>query len=445
MRRSYLITAPAAEHLAFLCRVAAYIGVVVCLGWLAFFISLRDWELVASILILGVVNLPGWYLAVKGHFSAGLMFAQIACLLFVVIFCYRYDVPDSSTLRTTHLYLLVIALVGYMNYQQCRSRLQVLIILLSLLAFVFYCSAVSAFSIGHPVSRSYHVVSSWLNPILATLFLFGGIVAMHTDFSRRAQRAKAIQHALYNEQFTLLYQPMVNASGQVTGAEALIRWNHPTCGLLPPSAFIPDAQEAGLMPLMGEWVISHAFKELLFWQTAEATRHLTLSINLTADHLMQPDFVRKLLHRVSMDNIPCHLVQLELTESVLVSDPQTVAARMSELATVGFRFSLDDFGTGFSSLSTLRGLPLEQIKIDRSFVASATESEKGEVIARNIARMGSELELEVVAEGIETQQQWTLMKEYGCTVFQGFLFSRPISSAEFALFIAQEPYVKQRS
>lgn len=186
---------------------------------------------------------------------------------------------------------------------------------------------------------------------------------MHTDFSRRAQRAKAIQHALYNEQFTLMYQPMVNAHGAVTGAEALIRWNHPTCGLLPPSAFIPDAQEAGLMPMMGEWVISHAFKELLHWQKGEATRHLTLSVNLTADHLMQPDFVRKLLHRVHTDNIPCHQVHLELTESVLVSDPQTVAARMSELAAVGFRFSLDDFGTGFSSLSTLRGLPLEQIKI----------------------------------------------------------------------------------
>lgn len=437
MRRSYPVMVPAAEHLAFLCRVAAYTGVVVCLGWLAFFISLQEWELVLSLLILAVVVFPCWRLAVNGNFSTGLMLAQIACLLFVVIFCYRYDVPDSSIQRTTHLYLPVIALVGYMNYQQDRSRLQAVIILLSLVTFIFYCSSYGAFSIDNPVSRKFRVVSAWLNPVLATLFLFGGIVAMHTDFSRRAMRAKAIQHALYNEQFTLMYQPLVNAEGKVMGAEALIRWNHPSSGLMPPSAFIPDAQEAGLMPMIGEWVITHAFSDLLKWQSSADTRHLTISINITADHLMQPGFVRKLLQRVYADNIPCNLVHLELTESVFVSEPEAVAARMNELAAVGFRFSLDDFGTGFSSLSTLRGLPLEQIKIDRSFIASASENEKGDVIVRNIARMGSELELEVVAEGIETEQQWSMMKEYGCTVFQGFYFSPAVDSVAFVQLIAQ--------
>lgn len=431
MPRSYTIRDPAVEHLAYLCHLAAYTGLVVCLGWLAFFISLKEWELVISLLFLAVAILPGWLLAIKGHFSAGLMLAQIACLLFVVIFCYRYDVPGNSIPRTTHLYLPVIALVGYMNYQQYRSRLQAIIILLSLIAFIFYCSTVSLFSIENPIPRSFRVVSSWLNPILATLFLFAGIVAMHTNFSRRTQMSKAIQNALYNEQFILLYQPMVNASGLVTGAEALIRWQHPVSGLLPPSAFLPDAQEAGLMPMIGEWVISRAFKDLLQWQKAAATRHLSVSINITADHLMQPDFVRKLLRRVHANNIPCAQVHLELTESVFVTDPQTAAARMSELAAAGFRFSLDDFGTGFSSLSTLRGLPLEQIKIDRSFIISASESEKGSVIAKNIARMGSELDLEVVAEGIETEQQWSMMKDYGCTLFQGFLFSPPVGVAEF--------------
>ena len=313
MRRSYPVMVPAAEHLAFLCRVAAYTGVMVCLGWLAFFISLQEWELVLALLILAVAVFPCWRIAVNGNFSTGLMFAQIACLLFVVIFCYRYDVPDSSIQRTTHLYLPVIALVGYMNYQQYRSRVQAIIILLSLAAFVFYCSTNGALSMDNPVSRSFRVVSAWLNPILATVFLFGGIVAMHTDFSRRAMRAKAIQHALYNEQFVLMYQPLVNAEGKVMGAEALIRWNHPTSGLLLPSTFIPDAQEAGLMPMIGEWVISHAFSDLLKWQVSADTRHLTVSINITADHLMQPGLVRKLLKWVDADNIPCSTGHLELT------------------------------------------------------------------------------------------------------------------------------------
>lgn len=241
----------------------------------------------------------------------------------------------------------------------------------------------------------------------------------------------------------LMYQPLVDSAGQVVGAEALIRWNHPTSGLLLPSAFIPDAQDAGLMPMIGEWVITHAFNELLKWQASADTRHLSVSINITADHLMQPDFVRKLLNRVSQENIPCKQVHLELTESVFVSDPDTVAARMNELAAIGFMFSLDDFGTGFSSLSTLRGLPLEQIKIDRSFISSASENQKGEVIVRNIARLGSELGLEVVAEGIETEQQWLMMKEYGCSVFQGFYFSPAVSSSQFAHLVAQGLPVKQ--
>lgn len=116
---------------------------------------------------------------------------------------------------------------------------------------------------------------------------------------------------------------------------------------------------------------------------------------------------------------------------------------MNELAAIGFMFSLDDFGTGFSSLSTLRGLPLEQIKIDRSFISSASENQKGEVIVRNIARLGSELGLEVVAEGIETEQQWLMMKEYGCSVFQGFYFSPAVSSSQFAHLVAQGLPVKQ--
>ncbi|MGV0087613.1 EAL domain-containing protein (plasmid) [Rahnella aceris] len=435
MNRVPSIIAPSTAQLAYLCRMAAYTGAVVCLSWLASFIFLRDWELVISLLILAVAILPCWCLAVNGDFSNGLMLAQTVCLIFVVIFCYKYDVPDVSVQRTTHLYLPVIALVGYMNYQQKKSRLQLIIIILSLLSFVVYCSTVNRFTIDNPSHRSFQILSVWLNPILSTLLLFGGIAAMHIDFTRKKMMAKSIQDALYNEQFILLYQPMVNSSGRIIGAEALIRWKHPSQGLLSPSAFLIDAQNAGLMPMIGEWVISQTFECLLQWQKIDVTRHLSVSINITVDHLMQPDFVRKLLDRVRAYNIPCNQVHLELTENVFVSEPEIVAEKMNELASVGFLFSLDDFGTGYSCLSTLRGLPLKQIKIDRSFITNVTESEKGAVIAKNIARMGCELELEVVAEGIETEMQFTIMKKYGCTIFQGFLFSPPLSRKEYTQLV----------
>ena len=427
---------PATAHATYLCRIAAYTAVAISLVWLGYFIWSKEWELAASLIILAVTTLPCWILAMRGLFFRSLLLAQIACLLYVFFFCYRYDISNHLFQRTTHLYIPVIALIGYISYQQTKSKVQIAIILTSLLLFILFSSNARFLSINNITAHQFQALGAWMNPLLATTLFVGVIVAMHTDFSKRKTSVKAIQNALYNDQFILLYQPVVNLQGRVTGAEALIRWNHPSSGLISPAVFIPDAQEAGIMPLIGEWVISQAFKDLLHWQESAETRDLTVSINITTDHFMQPDFVRKLLHQARMNNVPCHQVRLELTESVFVSEPHIVAAKMDELAAAGFRFALDDFGTGFSSLSTLRKLPLNQIKIDRSFVTGASINNKGVVIARNIARMGTELGLEVVAEGIETPYQWTMMKEFGCTVFQGFLFSRPISSTDFTDLVA---------
>jgi len=426
---------PATAHATYLCRIAAYTAVVISFGWLGYFIWSKQWGPALSLIILAIITIPCWILALRGLFFRSLVFAQIACLMYVVFFCYRYDVSNHLFYRTTHLYIPVIALVGYIIYQQTKSYLQIVIIFISLLLFILFSSNVSFLSINNATTQPSQLIGSWLNPLMATVLFVGIIVAMHTDFSKRKNSVKAIQNALYNDQFILLYQPVVNLNGKVTGAEALIRWNHPSSGLVSPGVFIPDAQEAGMMPMIGEWIISQAFKDLLHWQENSDTRHLTVSINITADHFMQPDFVRKILHQVKAKNIPCQQVRLELTESVFVSEPHIIAARMDKLAAAGFRFSLDDFGTGFSSLSTLRRLPLNQIKIDRSFVTGASTNAKGAVIARNIARMGTELELEVVAEGIETRYQWAIMKEYGCTVFQGFLFSPPISTDDFMCYV----------
>jgi len=427
---------PATAHATYLCRIAAYSAVGVSLSWLGYFIGSKQWELALSLIILAIITIPCWVLAFRGLFFRSLFFAQIACLMYVVFFCYRYDVSNYLFYRTTHLYIPVIALVGYIIYQQTKSYLQIVIILISLLLFILFSSNIGFLSINNATIQPFQSIGSWLNPLVATVLFVSVIVAMHTDFSKRKKSIKAIQNALYNDQFILLYQPVVNLHGKVIGAEALIRWNHPSSGLISPGVFIPDAQEAGIMPMIGEWVISQAFKDLLHWQENADTRHLSVSINITADHFMQPDFVRKLLLQSEVKKIPCQQVRLELTESVFVSEPHIVAAKMDELAAAGFRFSLDDFGTGFSSLSTLRRLPLNQIKIDRSFVTGASINIKGEVIARNIARMGTELGLEVVAEGIETPYQWSIMKEYGCTVFQGFLFSPPINVVDFIQFVA---------
>ncbi len=430
-------TSPNDEHLEFICRMAFLSGLVVIVGWLAVFIALEEWGIVISLLVLGGAAVCSWRIAMRGNFSTGLMLAQGVHMAYAVGYCLLCDVPDDGIPRTTHLYLLTIALVGYINYQRKPTRVQMALIAASLLSFMALSSADLIFPFASPLPHPLRFFISLVNAILATAILCGGIVAMHADFSRRNEKIRAIQHALYNNEFVLFYQPLFNSSGQINGAEALLRWQCPGKGMVPPSEFIPDAQQAGLMPAVGDWVIISAFRELAQWQNNPVTAHLTLSVNITVDHLMKPDFVPNLIRQAEVTQVSPSRVKLELTESVFATDIETVVAKMHALAAAGFRFSLDDFGTGFSSLSYLRRLPLEQIKIDRSFISGATEGPKGAVIAMNIARMGLELKLEVLAEGIETAEQWSVMQAFGCTAFQGFYFSRPLSMSDFRAFTAK--------
>lgn len=431
------VKSPNDEHLDYICRMAFLTGLVVTVGWLTVFIVLEEWGVVISLLALGIAAFCSWRIAMRGNFSTGLMLAQLVHGAYVVIYCLLCDVPEPGIPRTTHLYLLTIALVGYINYQRRHTRVQMALIVASLLAFMVFSSADLVFPFANPLPHPWRFTISMINAILATVILCGGILAMHADFSRRSEKIRAIQHALYNNEFVLFYQPLLNSSGQISGAEALLRWQIPGKGMVPPSEFIPDAQMGGLMPAVGDWVIVSALRELAQWQNNPATAHLTLSINITVDHLMKPDFVANLIHQTEATQVSPSRVKLELTESVFATDIETVVAKMHVLAAAGFRFSLDDFGTGFSSLSYLRRLPLEQIKIDRSFISGATEGPKGAVIAMNIARMGLELKLEVLAEGIETAEQWSVMQGFGCTAFQGFYFSRPLSMEDFRAFTAK--------
>ncbi|MGB9096347.1 putative bifunctional diguanylate cyclase/phosphodiesterase [Erwinia sp.] len=434
MPKQRIVKSPGEEHLAFMCRTAFIISLVVICGWCVAFSLLHEWKLAYSDLILIVVAVICWVITEKSNFSVGLMLAQLVHIIYGIYFCLFFDIPGIDNPRTTHLYFLTIALVGYINYQRKNSLPQLIIILFCLATFSLFSSTNLVFSFAESLPHELRHFLPWVNGALSTAILAGGIVAMHADFSRRNEKIRSIQNAIYNNEFVIYYQPLLNSLGHISGAEALLRWNHPKKGMVLPAEFIPDAQGAGLMPSVGDWVIINAFRELADWRLDPKTSQLTLSINVTVDHLMKADFVQSLLNQAKIAQITPSLVKIELTESVFASDIETVVAKMTALANAGFRFSLDDFGTGFSSLSYLRRLPLEQIKIDRSFVFGARESMKGAVIARNIARMGLDLKLEVLAEGIETPEQWSLMKSFGCTAFQGFYFSRPLSIADFRDF-----------
>ena len=222
------------------------------------------------------------------------------------------------------------------------------------------------------------------------------------------------------------YQPVVDAQGGMVGAEALVRWQHPQRGMVSPSAFISVAEQTGLILSLGSWVLETACRQLARWSEDPATAGLTIAVNVSARQFRHPDFVDQVAATLLATRANPLNLKLELTESLLLSDADDAVRKMTELRLSGLKFSLDDFGTGYSSLSYLKRLPLEQLKIDQSFVRDVLTDPNDAAIARTVLALGQSLGLGVVAEGVETDGQRDFLLQNGCTLFQGYLFGRPV-------------------
>ena len=248
---------------------------------------------------------------------------------------------------------------------------------------------------------------------------------MQTALEARTLLETQLRQGLAEGQFLLHYQPQVDRSGALIGAEALLRWQHPEQGLVLPGAFIPLAEETGLILPLGLWVLETACAQLADWARRPETAHLTLAVNVSARQFHQPDFLDMVQDRLDRQPFPPDRLKLELTESLLLTHVEDTVATMNALKSVGLSLSLDDFGTGYSSLAYLKRLPLDQIKIDQSFVRDLLSDPSDAAIVRATLAMASSLGLEVIAEGVETPAQWTFLLEHGCCTFQGYLFGRP--------------------
>lgn len=232
-------------------------------------------------------------------------------------------------------------------------------------------------------------------------------------------------HKALPDELLLYFQPQVDKDGNPVGAETLIRWQHPVMGLIPPAMFIPLAEETGLILPIGAWVINAACQQLTLWANDPAMCHLKLAVNVSAKQFLQADFANLVLDSIDRSGANPHLLKLELTESMLVSDADSVIEKMLRLKRHGVSFSLDDFGTGYSSLAYLKRLPLDQLKIDQSFIRNLLQDSNDKAIVCAVINMGQSLGLEVIAEGVETKEQRDALVSYGCHHFQGYLFGRP--------------------
>jgi diguanylate cyclase (GGDEF)-like protein/PAS domain S-box-containing protein len=263
---------------------------------------------------------------------------------------------------------------------------------------------------------------------------------MHTELVQRVQLESDLRRALEAGELFLHYQPTFDlASGQVVGAEALARWKHPIRGMVPPTEFIPLAEASGLIRPLGAWVLREACRQAAEWQRAsQRDKPLTLNINLSGRQLQFPEVVEDVARALRESGLPPESLVLEMTESVLMDDSDTVLAILRRLKQLGARLAIDDFGTGYSSLSYLHRFPVDMLKIDRSFVERLSRASDNAELARTIVRLGQSLQLVTVAEGVEDSAQFLALRRMGCDVGQGYYFGRPMDSGEVSRLLGDD-------
>ncbi|MCU0942021.1 MAG: EAL domain-containing protein, partial [Hydrogenophaga sp.] len=249
---------------------------------------------------------------------------------------------------------------------------------------------------------------------------------MQAAMSANARIGSDLRDGLRRGEFRLYYQPQVDRAGVITGVEALMRWMHPERGLVYPADFIPVAEDSGLILPLGHWALETACAQLAAWARRPETANLSIAVNVSVRQFRHPDFVDSVMACIRNSGIKPQRLKLELTESLLADRMEITIEKMGMLKALGVTLSLDDFGVGYSSLSVLKRLPLDQLKIDKGFVADVLTDPNDAAISRAIIALAQSLSLQVVAEGVETVEQRDFLAYQGCDQFQGHLFSRPL-------------------
>ncbi|WP_180044437.1 bifunctional diguanylate cyclase/phosphodiesterase [Acinetobacter sp. YH16039] len=292
-------------------------------------------------------------------------------------------------------------------------------------------------NIQDPVKRADMALSEAKNYGRNTYLFFDPLI--QSQVQQRAEIDAGLRQALEKNQLVLFYQPQVNSAQQVTGVEALLRWQHPTKGMISPARFIPVAEENGFIIPLGHWVLESACQQLSDWAKYPQTAQLSMAVNVSASQFARDEFVQDVLDILERTQAPAHLLKLELTESALVMRVEDIIEKMTILKRYGIMFSLDDFGTGYSSLTYLQQIPIDQLKIDQGFVRNIVISANDAEIAKMIIVLAKTLGIFVLAEGVETEAQRDVLEKQGCYHYQGYLFGKPMPIDEFEqYFILQQ-------
>jgi EAL domain-containing protein (putative c-di-GMP-specific phosphodiesterase class I) len=259
---------------------------------------------------------------------------------------------------------------------------------------------------------------------------------MQAAIDKRASIEHALHNAIEENQFQLYYQKQVDDKGAVVGSEALIRWKSPSLGLVLPGDFIPLAEDSGLILSVGRWVINAACEQIQSCREQGLGDEVSVAVNISPKQFYHPQFIDDILECLKRTGVDARRLKFEVTESLVIRDIDAAVDIMRKLKRLGVRFSMDDFGTGYSSLEYLSKLPLSELKIDQSFVHNMHINARPTIIIKTIISMAKSLGLTVVAEGVETQIQYQLLQSFGCQIFQGYHFGRPMPAADCEDFLS---------
>jgi diguanylate cyclase len=404
---------------------------VASLGWALVFALRGAWAGLAVELLTFLMAAGALVLQRQRREQAASRLLLATMFVLVCLTASFLDVPTAQVPRSAHQFLLAVGVASCLLLRQERPWLRHGAPLLALGMYAAYACGWLDLVTPPMLPDSLRASGQWVNCAVALGLVYLALQIIQADVAERNGLEAELREALMRGEMLLHYQPQVGAGNRILGAEALLRWRHPRRGMVPPGEFIALAERSGLMLPLGDWVLRTACTQLAAWGRRPETAELSLAVNVSASQFAQADFVARVLSSVEQSGANPARLKLELTESMLAHDVDDLIAKMAALRTRGIAFSLDDFGTGFSSLSYLQRLPLDQLKIDQAFVRNLLASASDAAIAQAVVTLGRSLGLQVIAEGVETLEQRRFLAGIGCEAYQGYLFSRPLPIAEF--------------
>ncbi|MES2552712.1 MAG: EAL domain-containing protein [Pseudomonadota bacterium] len=418
---------------------------VISLFWAVYFAAHRNWIVCAIDIVSALIAIGTAILTLRGNTRAAAILIFCAVYVILSVFCTFMDVPTPEVPRSNQNYFLVLALFASLAFKDDTPWLRHGMIVAALIAFIFFASNTWGLMTGYALGDDVRMAGTWIHNILVTGLLYALVWVMQANLSERSAIESDLRKALLGNQLVLHYQPQTGDDGRIMGAEALVRWRHPVKGMIPPADFIPLAEQTGLILAIGHWVLGTACAQLMAWAKNPATAHLSVAVNVSALQFKQDDYVSQVISVLDRSGANPALLKLELTESMLVNDVNDIISKMNLLKAKGVGLSLDDFGTGYSSLSYLKKLPLDQLKIDQSFVRDMLTDDDDVAIVRTLVALGRAMDLHVIAEGVETEAHRRLLAEVGCHSYQGYLLSRPVPIGDFEAVLLRNAAVLEDS